>query len=137
MKELSRMSSKGARILVVDDEPLLADTLAVIFQQAGYAASAVYNGEEALAFFAAHPPAIVVTDVIMPGIDGITLAKTIHRTYPACRVLLFSGNADTQALLETAREEGHAFDVLAKPVPPPQMLAKVASLLGRRPSSRT
>ncbi len=119
----------------MDDEPLLADTLALIFQRAGYAASAVYNGEEALVFCAAHPPAIAVTDVIMPGMDGITLAKIIHQSYPACRVLLFSGNADTQALLEAAREEGHAFDVLAKPVPPSQMLARVASLLEQRSSS--
>jgi len=136
MKELSRMNSKGARILVVDDEPMLADTLALIFQRAGYAASAVYNGEEALAFFAAHPPALVVTDVVMSGIDGITLAKIIRQSYPACRVLLFSGNADTQALLEAAQEEGHAFEVLAKPVPPSQMLARVASLLQQRSSSR-
>ena len=129
------MSANAARILVVDDEPILADTLAIIFQRAGYAASAVYNAEEALAFFAAHPPALAVMDVVMPGMDGIALAKTIRRSYPDCRVLLFSGNADTQQLLEDAREEGHIFEVLAKPLPPLQMLARVASLLSRKASS--
>jgi DNA-binding NtrC family response regulator len=127
----------GARILIVDDEPLLADTLAIIFQRAGYAASAVYSAEEAQAFFAAHPPLLVVTDVIMPGMDGIALAKIIQMSYPSCQVLLFSGNADTQDLLDAAQQEGYAFDVLAKPIPPPQMLAKVASLLDPRSSSRT
>jgi CheY-like chemotaxis protein len=128
---------KDAGILVVDDEPLLADTLATIFEQAGYAASAVYSGEDALAFIAAHKPSLVITDVIMPGIDGIALAKTIQLSCPSCQVLLFSGNADTQDLLEAAQQEGHAFEVLAKPIPPPQMLARVASLLNRKCSSQT
>lgn len=118
-----------AKILVVDDEPRIADTLAVIFRQAGYAASAVYNAEEALACIATLQPALVITDVIMPGLDGIQFAKLIRSSSPNCRVLLFSGNADTQQLLNVAKQEGHDFDVLAKPVPPPIMLAKVASLL--------
>ncbi len=122
-------AAKNARILIVDDEPAIADTLAIIFQLAGYNASAVYSGEEALAFVAAHRPSLVVTDVIMPGLDGISMAKIIRNSYPSCQVLLFSGNADTQELLEGAKEEGYKFEVLAKPVPPPQMLAKVASLL--------
>jgi CheY-like chemotaxis protein len=118
-----------AQILIVDDEPQLADTLATILQRAGYAANAVYSGDEALSFLAAQPTSLVVMDVIMPGMDGIALAKAIRKSYPTCRVLLFSGNADTQDLLEAAQQEGHAFEVLAKPVSPPQMLAKVASLL--------
>jgi CheY-like chemotaxis protein len=121
-------------ILVVDDEPALADTLATILQRAGYLANALYSGEEALAFIAACQPSLVIMDVIMPGMDGIALAKTIRMSYPTCRVLLFSGNADTQDLLEAAQQEGHAFEVLAKPVPPPQLLAKVASLLAQKSS---
>jgi CheY-like chemotaxis protein len=122
-------------ILVVDDEPALADTLAIIFQRAGYTATAVYSGEQALAFIAARRPSLVVTDVILPGMDGIALAKTIRMFYPTCRVLLFSGNADTQDLLEATQQEGYAFEVLAKPVPPPQLLAKVASMLELKSSS--
>lgn len=123
------MAIAKSEILIVDDEPPLADTLALIFRIAGYSASAVYGGEEALAFIAEHRPSLVVSDVIMPGLDGITMAKMIRSSYPACQVLLFSGNADTQDLLEAAQKEGHSFEVLAKPVPPPQMLARVASLL--------
>jgi CheY-like chemotaxis protein len=124
-----------ARILVVDDEPSLADTLALIFRLAGYRATAVYSGEEALAFIATDPPSAIVTDVVMPGLDGIALARKVRMCYPNCPVLLFSGNADTQDLLESARQEGHVFEVMAKPVPPPQMLDKVASLLNQRDSS--
>jgi CheY-like chemotaxis protein len=123
-----------ARILIVDDEPLLADTLAIIFRRAGYAANAVYCAEDALTSIAARQPSLVVSDVVMPGMNGIMLAQTIRLSYPDCLVLLFSGNADTQDLLDSALKEGHTFEVLAKPVPPLQMLAKVASLLGQNSS---
>ena len=116
-------------ILIVDDEPVLADTLAVIFRRAGYNATAVYSCEDALAFIDANQPLFVVSDVIMPGMNGVAFAKLIRHTYPSCGVLLFSGNADTHDLLETARAEGHHFEVLAKPVSPPRILEKVAALL--------
>lgn len=123
------MNRQDIKILIVDDEPSLADTLAVIFQRAGYAASAVYSGEDALIHIAAHTPSLVISDVIMPGINGIAMAKIIRASYPTCQVLLFSGNADTEDLLQSAEDEGHAFEILAKPVPPLHMLSKVASLL--------
>ena len=116
-------------ILVVDDEPLLADTLATIFQRAGYRSTAVYSCEAALSVIEDLQPLLVVSDVVMPGMNGIALAKRIKTTFPQCGVLLFSGNADTQDLLESAREEGYAFEVLAKPVSPPYMLERVASLV--------
>jgi len=122
-------NSKSTTILVVDDERRIADTLAAIFQQAGYAARVAYNGEEALSCIAETEPSLVVSDVVKPGINGIELAKTIQTSHPKCQVLLFSGNADTQDLLNTAKQQGHVFEVLAKPVPPPLMLAKVAFLL--------
>jgi CheY-like chemotaxis protein len=125
------VTTTDARILVVDDEAALADTLALIFQRAGYTATALYSAEDALTFVAAHRPSLVVSDVVMPAMNGLTMAKMIRMAYPDCQVLLFSGNADTQDLLDAARREGHTFEVLAKPVPPPQMLEKVASLLGQ------
>jgi DNA-binding NtrC family response regulator len=130
-------ATEGATVLIVDDEPSLANTLAIIFQRAGYVATAVYSGEEALTFIEAQTPSVVVSDVIMPGLDGVAMAKMIRRTHPNCPVLLFSGNADTHDLVEAAKKEGHAFDVLAKPVPPPQMLAKVAALLQQTSSAHS
>jgi len=117
-------------IIVVDDEPALADTLAMIFQRAGYNSSVAYSGEQALAIVSVRPPALAVVDVVMPGMNGLVLAEAIRGLLPSCRVLLFSGNADTESLLEAARREGHVYEVLAKPVPPVQLLAKVASMLG-------
>lgn len=117
------------RILVVDDEPALADTLAIIFERAGYAASAVYSSEAALPFIAANQPLFVVSDVVMPGMNGVALAMQIRGSHPGCGVLLFSGNADTHDLVESARSQGHEFEVLAKPVSPPVMLKKVSELI--------
>lgn len=117
------------RILVVDDEPVLADTLAAIFRRAGYDASSVYSCEAALHLIESLQPVFVVSDVVMPGMNGITLATRIRTSYPSCGVLLFSGNADTQSLLELSRRGGHDFEILAKPVSPPLMLAKVAALV--------
>ena len=122
--------------MVVDDEPSLADTLATTFQRAGYTANAVYSGEDALASIAANPPTLIISDVVMPGMNGIAMAKIVQMSYPNCRVLLFSGNAITQDLLESAEDDGYAFEILAKPVPPLYMLAKVASLLDPSSSSR-
>lgn len=119
----------NARLLIVDDEPVLADTLALIFERAGYSATAVHSGEEALAFIDAQEPSLVISDVIMPGLNGVLLAKKIRKSHPNCVVLLFSGNAETYELLQAATEEGHSFEVLAKPVAPTVLLAKVASVL--------
>lgn len=119
----------AARILVVDDEPVVADTLALIFRGSGYVADAVYSGQEALNFISDNPPALVVTDILMPGLDGVELAKRIRRAIPHCLILLFSGNVNAQGILDAAQKEGHAFEVLAKPVYPPEILTKVASLL--------
>jgi DNA-binding NtrC family response regulator len=116
-------------ILIVDDEPGLADTLAIIFKRAGYAANAVYNCADAIASIENGEPSLVITDVIMPGMSGVELARTIRARYPLCRVLLFSGNADAQYLLDASQEQGDVFEVLAKPVPPLQSLSKVAELL--------
>ena len=130
-------NAKNARILVVDDEPRIADILVLIFQRDGYTANAVYNGKDALISIANDPPELVIADVVMPGLDGIELAKKIRSTWPDCRVLLFSGNADTQQMLVAAEQQGHAFEILAKPVPPPKMLAKVAAMLAKEPAGET
>jgi DNA-binding response OmpR family regulator len=63
--------------------------------------------------------------VVMPGMSGIDLAVEIKDRFPACRVLLFSGQAATSDLLATARGRGHDFDVLPKPVHPKDLLARL------------
>jgi CheY-like chemotaxis protein len=65
----------------------------------------------------------------MPGISGIELAIQMRAQYPACKILLFSGQAATADLLEVARAQGHQFDLLLKPVPPTELLFEVAKMI--------
>lgn len=123
------MIEANEMILVVDDERSVADTLAAILQMQGYDSTAVYSGEEGLQVLQSVCPALILTDVVMPGMDGVEFAVQARARCPGARILLISGNAATLKIVETARRHGHAFELLAKPVPPRELLAKVASLL--------
>lgn len=118
---------KKPRVLVVDDEQVIADTLAKILDLNGYDASAVYTGTAAVESARAMKPDLVISDVIMPDMNGIEAAISIRGFLPTCKILLFSGQAATADLLENARAQGHEFEILAKPVHPADLLAKLRS----------
>jgi CheY-like chemotaxis protein len=117
--------SSKPKILVVDDERVIADTLAIILNQSGFDASAVYTGTGAVEHAREHKPDLIISDVIMPDMNGIEAAIKIREILPGCKILLFSGQAATADLLEKARLEGHEFEILAKPVHPQDLLAKL------------
>jgi len=117
----------GPLILIVDDEKVIADTLSIILTRAGFTTVTAYNGETALKIAAAISPALLISDVVMPGISGVELAITITQTLPDCKILLFSGQAATADLLDRARSQGHEFEILAKPVHPQDLLARLRS----------
>jgi CheY-like chemotaxis protein len=113
------------RVLVVDDERVIADTLSIILNKNGFDASAVYSGSAAVARAQEIKPELVISDVIMDDMNGIEAAIRIRELLPRCKILLFSGQAATADLLEKARKEGHEFEILAKPVHPQDLLAKL------------
>ena len=113
------------KVLVVDDERVIADTLAIILNQHGFDASAVYTGTGAVEQARVLHPDLIISDVIMPDMNGIEAAINIRRFLPECKILLFSGQAATADLLESARAKGHEFEILAKPVHPQDLLAKL------------
>jgi len=113
------------KVLVADDEQVIANTLAIILNQAGFEARAVYSGEAAIEALDSFQPDMLITDVIMTGITGIDAAIATRARLPRCKVLLFSGQAATSGLLDQARRQGHEFEVLAKPVHPTDLLAKL------------
>lgn len=113
------------RVLVVDDERVIADTLSIILNQNGYEASAVYSGVAAVTRAREIKPELVISDVIMQDMNGIEAAIRIREILPGCKILLFSGQAATADLLERARAQGHEFEILAKPVHPQDLLAKL------------
>ena len=118
-------AGKKPRVLVIDDEQVIADTLAKILDLNGYDASAVYTGTAAVESARALQPELVISDVIMPDMNGIEVAIRIRAFLPNCKILLFSGQAATADLLENARARGHEFEILAKPVHPSDLLAKL------------
>lgn len=121
-------SSRGV-VFVVDDERLIAQTLGMILTQSGFTATAFEDPYRALEAAASGPaPDLLISDVVMPGMSGIDLGVQFRRDYPTCKVLLFSGQAATADMLATAKLQGHEFEVLAKPVHPSDLLAKLRSL---------
>ncbi|MES2391292.1 MAG: response regulator [Acidobacteriota bacterium] len=115
-------------VLIVDDESMVADTLAMILGRAGFATLTAYCGAAALEIAQAVPPELLISDVAMPGMDGIELAVAVVNTWPDCKVLLFSGHA-TAADLMAARSAGYSFPLLAKPVHPAEMVRQVQASL--------
>lgn len=113
------------KVLVVDDERVIADTLAIILNQHGFEASAVYTGSSAVEKAREFSPDLIISDVIMPDMNGIEAAIHIRAFLPKCKILLFSGQAATADLLENARSQGHEFEILAKPVHPQDLLARL------------
>jgi CheY-like chemotaxis protein len=119
-------------VLVVDDERVIADTLSIILSQSGFSAMTAYNGESALELARTNPPDLLISDVVMPGMTGIDLAISLTQTIPECKVLLFSGQAATVDLLDKARDAGHNFTTLTKPVHPTDMLRRISECLATR-----
>src|SRR5215469_3169820 len=113
------------KVLVADDEHVIADTLAMILNQSGFQALAVYSGEKALELAPDFKPDMLISDVIMADLDGIAAAIRIREVLPSIKILLFSGQAATADLLEKAHAQGYDFEILAKPVHPQDLLSKL------------
>lgn len=114
-----------SRVLVVDDERVIADSLAMILNQSGFEARSVYSGEKALETAAEFKPDMLITDVIMADLNGIDAAIKMRAMLPSIKILLFSGQAATADLLEKARTQGYEFEILAKPVHPQDLLSRL------------
>ena len=118
-------SPNKPKVLVADDERVIADTLAMILNQSGFQARVAYTGEKAVELASEFQPEMLISDVIMGGLNGIDAAIRIREILPSIKILLFSGQAATADLLEKARTQGYEFEILAKPVHPQDLLARL------------
>jgi CheY-like chemotaxis protein len=121
-------SNSVSRVFVVDDEQVIASTLAAILILHGYSATFFTSALAALAAARSEAPDLLISDVAMPGLSGIDLAIQMKAQYPECKILLFSGQAATLDLLEDARNQGHSFQLLEKPIHPSVMLSSIGAL---------
>jgi DNA-binding NtrC family response regulator len=124
-------------ILIVDDDPSITETLAVIFERHGYAVRTANSAEAAIEIIASWEPHLAIIDVMLPCMNGIDLAVVLKSNHPACHPVLFSGHAGTPALMEEAAKKGNMFEILAKPVHPLFMLDYVSSVFADVAVGRT
>jgi len=102
------------RILVVDDEPGIRTVLDIALTDAGYEVLAAENAERALELLESAAPAIVVTDIKMPGMDGIELLKAIKKHSPDIEVVMITGHGDMNLAIESLKHD--AADFVTKPI---------------------
>ncbi len=116
-------------VLVVDDEPGIAKTLAGILEQSGYVIAVAYTGKDALELASRITAALAIVDVNLPDVDGIKVAAEICRRLPECKILLITGDLSSAPLLEWLRTGERKFEFMAKPFEPPELLKTLARLL--------
>ncbi len=110
------------KILVVDDERRIADTLGEILELAGFHVAIAYDGWEALERAARFHPDYLLSDVLMPQMNGVELAIAIRKTYPSAKILLFSGQAGISEILLDGQKQGFEFELVAKPIHPSKLI---------------
>jgi CheY-like chemotaxis protein len=118
------------RILVVDDEVLIADTLSIIFRQHGFDARAAYSGEQALDCVYDFQPQLLLCDISMPGMGGLQLIDDIARDLPECGILVLTGYySNLEKVRAQARRLARPAQVLIKPCPPKDLLREAGHIL--------
>ena len=118
-----------SRILVVDDERVIADTLSLILRGVGYEAFTAYDGRLGLEAARRLEPDLVLSDVVMPALDGVSMAMEIHDALPKVKLMLISGQAGTADLLHDAEARGIHFELLQKPMHPDELIRRVKMAL--------
>src|SRR3954469_24181843 len=126
----TRVPAPPARVLVVDDEALIRDTLAEYLQQEGFAVDACPSGETALELVARHRYDVALCDVQLPGIDGIELLERLLKLSPQTFVLLVTAFATVENAVEAFQRGAH--DYLMKPILLDEVLGKVRRALAYR-----
>ncbi len=131
----ARGGAAGARIVVVDDDPAVLRAVTAVREAAGYRVEGARDQREALRAVLEDPPALVVLDVTMPGLDGWELCDILRRQSHTrdVPVLFLTGRADLRDQI-TAMQVGGS-DYVTKPFRPEELRAKVEAWVGR-PRSR-
>lgn len=118
------------RILVVDDEEIVGESCKRILEEDGYEVETALSGEEALRKMKENPYDIVLTDLKMPGMDGMEVLKTIRKDYPDTIVIMITGFATVETAVESMKLG--AFDYIPKPFTPDEVSIVVKKALDQK-----
>jgi len=113
------------RILVVDDERRIADTVSEILRLAGFHVVSAYDGWKALEIAIRFQPDYLLSDVLMPHMNGVDLAIEVRRICPQAKILLFSGQAGISDILVEGKRRGFEFPLIAKPIHPLKLIERI------------
>lgn len=127
---MSKFSSNGRHILVVDDEPLVRRSLGELLSLSGYSVTTAGNGNEALDILKTYNADIIITDIKMPQLDGLQLLKRIKTTYPEVPVILITGYGSIDSAVEAIKEG--AYDYITKPIVDSEIKIVIERLLRQR-----
>ena len=117
-------------IMVIDDEPNLCRTLALVLQKAGYSVTTAGNAQEVNQCLKAGGYDLVFLDLQMPDVNGMDLLPEIRRMYPETPVLILTAHATLESAMEAVRQG--ARDYLLKPINPEHILARVREILAEQ-----
>lgn len=127
---MNQSSGQSRRILVIDDEDMTRETIAMMLEDDGYEIRGAADGNLGLQMIEAFQPHLVITDIIMPNKEGIETIMDIRQRWPALRIIAISGGGRTSNLdfLEVATKFG-ADETLAKPFSVEDLVAAVKRVL--------
>lgn len=118
------------RVLVVDDDRLVADTLALIFRKNGFDVRTAYSADEALLCAREFGPHLMLCDITMPGRDGLSLVNDISRELPGCRIIVLTGfYSNLKPVRDQANKLSRPVGILTKPCQPAELLRQANALL--------
>jgi CheY-like chemotaxis protein len=117
-------------VLIVDDEPVVAQTLGLIFNKKGYRTEVVHSADEALSRVQHNPPDLVLCDIEMPMRSGLDLMADIGRELPECPILVLTGSYRSLGKVHDCAESlSQSVSVLTKPCQPLDLLRTAGRLL--------
>jgi len=110
------------KVLVVDDEELITETLREILRRAGFDVQVASDGWAALEVVPVFRPHYLLTDVLMPRMNGVELAIAVRKMFPETRIILFSGQAGISEILLNGKRQGFQFELIPKPMHPLKLI---------------
>lgn len=117
--------SKRLRILIADDDQILAETLAALLRLQAYDVRTAFSGKSAIQIASEFAPDTLIMDVMMPGLNGLEAASHIRMLLPGCKIFLITGRSVAADLVLKSHVLKDGFELLSKPIDPRNLLARL------------